>query len=487
MPATPEHVDVLIVGAGLSGVGAAWRLQEQHPNRTYAILEARDAIGGTWDLFRYPGIRSDSDMYTLSYPFRPWKHRKAIADGADIRQYIVDTASEAGIDQHIRFGHRVRSAAWSTDDARWTITSEVDGSEVTHTASFLYLCSGYYSYDGGFQPDYPGVDDFGGQLIHPQFWPEDLDYSGKKVVVIGSGATAVTLIPSMADDVEHITMLQRSPTYVTSLPGEDKLAQLTLKTLPDGVGHTVNRARMAATAIGFYQFCRRFPKAARSVLLKRAKSSLPEGYDMKHFTPSYNPWDQRLCIVPNGDLFKSIRKGKASIVTDTIERFDATGVQLASGEHLDADIVVSATGLNVVTFGTVELSVDGEKIDTSQVYAYKGVMFSGIPNLAWCIGYTNASWSLRADLSHRYVMQYLEHLDRNGYSYGYPNGAKVHGDRPVLDLTSGYVQRALGVLPKQGDSKPWTVRQNWMLDSLDMRNTDVTEDMVFETAKVAVA
>jgi len=488
MPAGTEHVDVLIVGAGLSGVGAAWRLQEQHPSKSYAILEARDAIGGTWDLFRYPGIRSDSDMYTLSFPFRPWKHRQAIADGENIREYIRDTASEAGIDQNIRFGHRVRSAAWSSDDARWTVTSEVDGKQVEHTASFLYLCSGYYSYDSGFQPEFAGIEDFKGQVIHPQFWPEDLDYSGKKVVVIGSGATAVTLIPSLADDAAHVTMLQRSPSYITSLPGEDKLAQLTLKALPDGVGHTVNRARMAATAIGFYQFCRRFPSAARKILLKRAKSALPDGYDMTHFTPSYNPWDQRLCIVPNGDLFKAIRRGRASVVTDTIDSFDATGIELASGEHLDADIVISATGLNVVTFGTISLSVDGQPVDTSQVYAYKGVMFSGLPNLAWCVGYTNASWSLRADLSHQYVMKVLKHLDDHGYAFAMPDPHGADGERPLLDLTSGYIQRALDVLPKQGDRQPWTVRQNWMLDSLDMRNTDVTEEMVFESrAKVAAA
>lgn len=478
-----DHVDVLIVGAGLSGIGAAWRLQEQHPGKTYAVLEGRDAIGGTWDLFRYPGIRSDSDMYTLSFPFRPWKHRKSIADGSDIRQYIRDTAAEAGIEQHIRFGHRVVSAAWSSEDARWTVTARTEAGEVTVTASFLYLCSGYYSYDSGYQPEFPGLGDFGGQVIHPQFWPEDLDYEGKKVVVIGSGATAVTLIPSMADDAAHVTMLQRSPTYITSLPGEDKLAQLTLKTLPDSVAHTVNRARMATTAIGFYQFCRKFPKAARKILLKRAKAALPEGYDMKHFTPSYDPWDQRLCIVPNGDLFKAIRRGKASVVTDTIKTFDATGIRLDSGAHLDADIVVTATGLNVVTFGTIALSVDGRDIDTSSLYTYKGLMFSGLPNLAWCVGYVNASWSLRADLSHNYVMKFLQHLDDHGYAYGMPDPAGAHGDRPILDLTSGYVQRVLDVLPKQGDSQPWTIRQNWMLDSLDMRKTDVTEDMIFESAR----
>lgn len=480
---TSDHVDVLIVGAGLSGIGAAWRLQEQHPTKSYAILEARDSIGGTWDLFRYPGIRSDSDMYTLSFPFRPWRNRKSIADGEDILGYIRDTAREGDIEQHIRFGHRVVTASWSSEDARWTLTSQVGGATTTVSANFLYLCSGYYSYDSGFQPEFPGIADFNGQVIHPQFWPEDLDYSGKRIVVVGSGATAVTLVPSLADQAEHVTMLQRSPTYITSLPGEDTLARLTLKALPDGAAHKVNRARLAATAIGFYEFCRRFPKAARAILLKRAKSALPEGYDMRHFTPTYNPWDQRLCIVPNGDLFKAIRRGDASVETDTIESFDATGIQLASGEHLDADIVVSATGLQMATFGSMSIDVDGQPIDTSQVYAYKGLMFSGLPNLAWCVGYVNASWSLRADLSHQYVMQVLRHLDENGYSFGMPDPAGATGERPLLDLSSGYVQRALAYLPKQGDAKPWTIRQNWMLDSLDMRTTDVTEAMVFQPAR----
>ena len=478
---TAEHVDVLIVGAGLSGVGAAWRLQNEHPERTYLILEGRDRLGGTWDLFRYPGIRSDSDMYTLSYPFRPWRNSKAIADGDDIWQYIDDTASEGGIDKHIRYGHWVKSADWSSGDARWTVTSVVDGAEVTHTASFVYFCSGYYSYDAPYQPELAGLSEFEGTVVHPQFWPADLDHTGQKVVVVGSGATAVTLVPSMADEAEHVTMLQRTPTYITALPAEDKLAQLTLRVLPDGVGHRVNRARMGAMTVAMYQLCRRFPKQAKKLLLGRAQKMLPEGYDMRHFTPPYDPWDQRLCVVPSGDLFRQIRRGNASVVTDTIETFDATGVQLTSGERLDADIVVTATGLAVQTFGGADISIDGRVVDTSETYAYKGLMFSGIPNLAYCIGYTNASWSLRADLSHQYVMKLLGHLDEHGYRSATPLLGEDVGDRPFLDLDSGYVRRAAAVLPKQGSTRPWTVRQNWILDSIDMARTDLTEDMAFSS------
>ena len=486
---TVRHSDVIIVGAGLSGIGAAYRLQTECPGKTYTILESRDAIGGTWDLFRYPGIRSDSDMYTLSWPFRPWKNPKAIADGDDIRTYIREAADEFGIEEHIQFGHRVTKAAWSTEHATWTVTSRANGETVTHTASFIYLCSGYYSYDKGYTPQFPGLDSYKGQLIHPQFWPEDLDYADKEVVVIGSGATAVTLVPSMADKVKHITMLQRSPSYVMALPQEDKLADVMRKVLPDGFAHRAIRRKNAMFSIGMYQFCQRFPKASRKLLLRMAKKKLPEGYDVDpHFTPVYDPWDQRLCIVPNGDLFRTIRGGKASIVTDHIKTFTPTGIELESGKTLNADIVVTATGLQVVAFGQLELSVDGKAIDPHELYVYKGLMFSGLPNFAWCVGYTNASWTLRADLSSQYVCRLINLLDTKGWDFGMPD-PRGAGDapRPILDLTSGYVQRVVNDLPQQGASSPWTIRQNWLLDSRDMKRTDLEQDMVFGQAKVAAA
>lgn len=482
-----QHVDVVIVGAGLSGIGAAYRLQEQCPGKSYVILESREAIGGTWDLFRYPGIRSDSDMFTLSYPFKPWINHKSIADGGDIRDYIEDASDEFGITGHIRFGHHVVSASWSSQDARWTVTSTVNGESVVQTASWLYLCSGYYSYDTGFTPEFPGLGSFEGQVVHPQFWPENLDYAGKKVVVIGSGATAVTLIPSMADDVEHITMLQRSPTYITTLPSTDALAPVIRKVLPDGLAHRVTRRKNALVAIGFYQFCRRLPKLATKVLLARAKRQLPEGTDMRHFTPLYNPWDQRLCIVPDGDLFRTIRRGKASIVTDTIAAFTPTGIDLDSGAHLDADIVVTATGLQVVAMGEISFEVDGRAIDPHELYVYKGLMFSGMPNFAWCVGYTNASWTLRADLSSQYVCRLINLMDAKGWDVAMPDPRGATGESsPILNLTSGYVTRVADLLPQQGSRSPWTIRQNWLLDSRDMKKTDLEEEMVFARAKAPV-
>jgi monooxygenase len=483
-----NHVDVIIVGAGLSGIGAAYRLQEQCPGKSYAILEARTAVGGTWDLFRYPGIRSDSDMYTLSFPFRPWTNRKSIADGEHIRTYIQDAADEFGIAENIRFGHRVLSASWSSEDARWTVTSRVGDETVVQTASFVYLCSGYYSYDTGHQPDFPGLDSFEGQVVHPQFWPEDLDYAGKNVVVIGSGATAVTLIPSMAEGASHITMLQRSPTYITSLPAEDKIANVMRQVLPARLAHRAIRRKNAIVTIGFFVFCRRFPKVAAKMLLGRARRQLPEGTDMRHFTPRYKPWDQRLCVVPDGDLFRVIREGKASIATDTIKAFTPTGIALDSGQHLEADIVVTATGLQVVAFGQLEIDVDGERVVPRDLHVYKGLMFSGIPNFAWCVGYTNASWTLRADLSSQYVCQFINHLDADGYASGRPDPKGPAGaSRPILDLTSGYVARVADLMPRQGATSPWTIRQNWLLDSYDMKRTDLNQEMVFATrSKVSV-
>lgn len=478
------HVDVLIVGAGLSGIGAAYRLQQNNPNKTYAILEQRDAIGGTWDLFRYPGVRSDSDMYTLAYPFKPWTNKKAIADGSDIRDYIQATADDAGISQKIRFGRRVLTADWSSEDALWTtVVRDSDGQQETYTSNFLYLCSGYYNYDSGYLPEFDGLENYQGTLVHPQFWPEDLDYKNKKVVIIGSGATAITLLPSMAKEAKKVTMLQRSPTYILAQPLTDPVANAARKIFPNALVHKLTRLRFAIMTVGFYMFCRAFPRLARNILLTLSRKSAPKGMDSKHWKPRYKPWDQRLCVVPSGDFYKSLRSGKADIVTDHIDRFTEDGIKLKSGEQLDADVVVTATGLNLVSFGQIELSVDGEKIIANDHYAYKGMMFSGVPNLAWCIGYTNASWTLRADLTWKYVSRYINHLDSHGYAYGMPDPAGAQdGEAPVLDLDSGYIQRSLDQIPKQGNAKPWSVYQNWFVDSWDYRRTDLDEAMVWTTA-----
>ncbi|MEU4236955.1 NAD(P)/FAD-dependent oxidoreductase [Actinoplanes sp. NPDC026619] len=471
-----EHFDVLIIGAGLSGIGAAWRLQEQLPGKTYAILEAREAIGGTWDLFRYPGVRSDSDMYTLSYPFRPWRGAESIAPGEKIRRYIEETAAEGGILPHIRFGTRVVSADWSSATARWTVVLS-DKSELT--ASFLYGCAGYYSYDIGYQPDFPGLSDFSGQIVHPQFWPQDLDYAGKKVVVIGSGATAVTLVPAMAGKAAHVTMLQRSPTYLTVLPPNDVVANAARRVLPARMANRVARAKNLLITQGFYQLARRRPKRVRQILRAFAVHALKDpAYVDKHFTPTYEPWDQRLCVIPDGDLYQVIRDGRASVVTDHIDHFEPGGIRLKSGELLEADVVVSATGLSLIPMGGVQASIDGTPVDIGEHAAYRGLMLSGVPNLAYCIGYTNASWTLRADLCHRYVMRLLKHLDRHGLATATPGDPGGHG-RPLLDLSSGYVQRALDKFPRQGERDPWLVRQSYLRDVLTFPRADVTRDMTF--------
>ncbi|MGK5685060.1 flavin-containing monooxygenase [Actinoplanes sp. URMC 104] len=472
-----SHFDVLIIGAGLSGVGAAWRLQESLPGKTYAVLEARDAIGGTWDLFRYPGVRSDSDMFTLSYPFRPWTDTQSLASGEKIRKYIQDTADEAGITAHIRFGAKVVAADWSTPDSRWTVRL-ADGSELT--CSFLYACAGYYSYESGYQPDFPGLADFTGRLVHPQSWPADLDYRGKRVVVIGSGATAVTLVPAMAPDAAHVTMLQRSPTYLTALPPRDVIADALRRVLPAKPANTIARAKNILLTQGFYQLARRRPQRVRKVLRAMAVRGLGDAdYVDKHFKPRYDPWDQRLCVIPGGDLYEEIRAGRASVVTDHIDRFVPSGIRLRSGEVLEADVVVSATGLQLVAIGGIEVSVDGEVVKIGERAAYRGLMLSGVPNLAYCIGYVNASWTLRADLSHRYVCRLLRHMDRHGYAVARPSEPEVQG-RPLLDLSSGYVQRALDLFPRQGDRAPWIVRQNYLRDVITTPRADVTRDMTFE-------
>jgi cation diffusion facilitator CzcD-associated flavoprotein CzcO len=470
-------VDVVIIGAGLSGIGAAWRLQEAFPGKTYAILEARDAIGGTWDLFRYPGVRSDSDMFTLSYPFRPWREAESIAPGDKIRHYIEETAAEGGIDKHIRFGAKVVSGEWSS--GQWTLTT-ADGNTIT--CHFVYACAGYFSYETGYQPDFPGVEKFEGRLVHPQFWPADLSYAGKKVVVIGSGATAVTLVPAMASDAAHVTMVQRSPSYMASLPDQDPIANAVRKVLPAEVAHRVVRAKNILLTQGFYQLSKRWPSRVRKMLRSVAVRSLDdEAYVDEHFNPRYNPWDQRLCIIPSGDLYTAIRSGRASVVTDHITSFEPEGLRLRSGKLLEADIVVSATGLSLQPTGGMTFCVDGKPVSLPEQAAYRGLMLSGVPNFAFCVGYVNASWTLRADLSHRYVCKLLRHMDRHGYAAATPVYSGAQG-RPLIDLSSGYVQRALPLFPRQGDRAPWIVRQNYLRDSVATPRADVTRDMSFEVA-----
>ncbi|MEU8228209.1 NAD(P)/FAD-dependent oxidoreductase [Actinoplanes sp. NPDC048967] len=476
-----EHFDVLIIGAGLSGIGAAWRLQQERPGTSYAVLEARDAIGGTWDLFRYPGVRSDSDMFTLSYPFRPWQGDRSLASGESIRQYIQDTADEGGITPHIRFSARVVAADWSA--GRWTV--RLAGGE-TLTCRFLYACAGYYDYARGHQPDFAGLDDFTGRFVHPQSWPADLDHAGRRVVVIGSGATAVTLVPAMAETAAHVTMLQRSPSYLTVLPGRDVVADLLRRRLPARVAHKVARAKNIVLAQGFYQLARRRPERVKAILRRFAVRHLADpAYVDEHFTPAYQPWDQRLCVIPDGDLFAAINNGTASMVTDHIERFVPEGIRLRSGRTLEADIVVSATGLSLLPIGGVTLTVDGREVDPGKSVAYRGVMLSGVPNFAYCIGYTNASWTLRADLSHRYVCRLLAFMDKSGYVSATPKEGPGNR-RPLLDLTSGYVQRALDRFPQQGDKDPWTVRQNYLLDVLTTPRADVRRDMTFTRSTAPV-
>jgi cation diffusion facilitator CzcD-associated flavoprotein CzcO len=468
-----EHFDVVVIGAGLSGIGAGYRLQTRCPRKRYVILEARAEIGGTWDLFRYPGVRSDSDMFTLGYPFRPWSGAEAIGDGWAIRNYVRETAREFGIDRHIRFRQRVLSAAWSSDEARWTVEVKSDetGETIRYSCHFLYGCTGYYRYDAGYEPTFPSAERFRGQLIHPQRWPENLDYAGKKVVVVGSGATAVTLVPAMARAAGHVTMLQRSPSYIISLPNHDVVAALTQRVLPASAAHRLMRWKNILVSLGIYVLCRRTPKLARRLLRGIASKDLPKGYDVdKHFNPRYQPWDQRLCLIPDSDLFRSIRQGHASVVTDEIGTFTEGGIRLKSGSELEADIIVTATGLQMLALGAVRLTLDGAPVDPGRAFIYKGAMLSNVPNFAFCIGYTNASWTLRADLASTYVCRVLNHMDRHGYRICKPvSDLSSMPTRPLLDLTSGYIARAKADLPKQGSESPWLVRQNYILDMLAMK------------------
>ena len=470
--AKPEHFDVLIVGAGLSGIGAGYHLQTACPGKSYVIFEGRDAIGGTWDLFRYPGIRSDSDMYTLGYNFRPWREAKAIADGPSILQYVRDTARENGIDKKVRFHHRVMRAQWSSEEARWIVEAErSDTNEpLQFSCNFLFMCSGYYDYANGYLPEFPNADAFAGKLIHPQHWPDNLDYEGKRVVVIGSGATAVTLAPAMAEKAAHVTMLQRSPTYMVSRPSEDTLANSLRQKLPAMLAYQITRWKNVLLGMWFFRLARRKPEKVKAGIIGLIRKQLGPDYDVAtHFTPRYNPWDQRLCLVPDGDLFREINAGRMSIVTDHIERFTQSGIKLKSGEELQADIIVTATGLQMKLFSGLEVSVDGTRIDLAKTMSYKGMMFSGVPNFAAAFGYTNASWTLKADLTCEYVCRLLRYMDRRGYRQCMPKRDPSVAELPWLDFTSGYVQRALHQLPRQGAKKPWRLYQNYARDLMALR------------------
>jgi len=472
--------DVLIVGAGLSGIGAAYHLQDKCPRKTLAILEARSAIGGTWDLFRYPGVRSDSDMHTMGYSFRPWREPKSIADGQSILRYIRETAEETGIDRKIRFHHPVTRASWSSADAQWAVEAKGPDGPVCLTCNFLFMCSGYYEYAAGYMPGWPGMDRFTGRIVHPQQWPEDLDHSGQRVVVIGSGATAVTLVPAMAQRAAHVTMLQRSPTYIVTRPSKDAIANWLHRVLPARVAYGLGRWKNILLQMYFYNLACRKPDATRKTILKFAQKQLGPDFDVgKHFSPRYNPWDQRLCVVPDGDLFAAIRSGKASVVTDEIESFTENGIRLRSGGELRADVIVTATGLKMRLMGGVELVVDGRAVDLAKTMTYKGMMSSDIPNLAMALGYTNASWTLKCDLTSDYVCRLLNFMDQHGYAYCTPRRRDPSvTEEPALSFTSGYVQRALPSLPKQGSKKPWRLNQNYALDLMALRFGKVDDGTV---------
>jgi monooxygenase len=477
-----EHVDVLIVGAGLSGIGAACHLQAQCPGKSYAVLEARDCIGGTWDLFRYPGIRSDSDMFTLGYSFRPWEEAKSIADGESIRDYVRQTAADHGVEDEIRFGHRVLGAAWSSADARWTVQAERTDTDDTVELScgFLFVCTGYYRYDEGYTPDFEGAADFAGPIVHPQHWDESLDYAAKRVVVIGSGATAVTLVPAMAKAAEHVTMLQRSPSYVVSLPAEDPIARRIRRLLPAKRAYALIRWKNVLITLLSFQLSRRRPALMKKIIRQGVTRALPPGYDVEtHFNPRYDPWDQRLCLVPDGDLFKAIGSGRASLVTGEIERFTPTGVRLRSGDELEADVIVTATGLNLLALGGMELTVDGRPIRLPETMSYKGMMLSGVPNLAFAVGYTNASWTLKCDLTCEYVCRLLEHMDDRGYANCMPQNRDPRvAAEPFIDFSSGYVLRSIDQFPRQGSRRPWRLHQNYPLDILNLRFGSVDDGVM---------
>jgi monooxygenase len=468
-----EHFDVIIVGSGISGIDAAYHLQTYCRNKSYAILEARDAIGGTWDLFRYPGIRSDSDMYTFGYSFRPWESSSAIAAGDLILDYLRDTASAYGIDRNIRFHHRVKSASWSSDDALWTIEAErgADSEPVRFTCNFLFACTGYYDYAGGYAPEFAGSAAFRGRIVHPQQWPKDLDYAGKRVVVIGSGATAVTIIPAMAETAAQVTMLQRSPSYIVARPSQDAFALWLRRHLPTKLAHDIARWRNALLGLYLYNRSRRQPERVKSWIVKQARNQLGDDYDVEtHFTPRYNPWDQRVCLAPDADFFHAIKSGKADIVTDQIASFTETGIRLQSGRELNADVIVTATGLKLQILGGIQVIVDGKKVEPAETMNFKGVMLSDVPNLANIFGYFNASWTLKADLISAYVSRLINYMDRHGYVACTPRNRDASiAPELFLGYSSGYLQRAIDQFPRQGSKKPWKVYQNYVRDVFALR------------------
>jgi monooxygenase len=479
-----EHVDVIVVGAGISGIGAAYHLQTSSPDRSFMILEGRADIGGTWDLFRYPGVRADSDMHTLGFSFKPWKHATSIADGPSILEYIRETVDEYDIERHIRFDHRVTTAAWSTDDARWTITAtHTDTNETsTYTCSFLFMCSGYYSYKGGYTPEFAGIDDFEGRVVHPQQWPDDLDYAGKQVVVIGSGATAMTLVPAMAKDAGHVTMLQRSPTYVVARPAEDAIANRLRRILPEKLAYRLVRKKNIALGQFVYNKTRTDPEKVKAKLLGFTRKAIGDEMVDQHFTPRYNPWDQRLCLIPDSDLYESLNSGAASVVTDHIERITPTGIRLASGGHVDADIIVTATGLQLVTVGEMDFTIDGQPLDFSQKWTYKGLAYSDVPNMVSSFGYINASWTLRVDITCDFVCRLLNHMRDTGTDYCVPRLRPSDADMPqrpwIDDFSAGYMQRIMPTMPKQGDRAPWLNTQRYNQDIKLISKAPIADDVM---------